>query len=68
MVMETCMAKYWHTDLTQTIANRALELIGEEATAERSQILRAWRDLRVLPIFAGTNEIMKMVVGRMLQL
>ncbi|MDY6906140.1 MAG: acyl-CoA dehydrogenase family protein [Thermodesulfobacteriota bacterium] len=68
VVMETCMAKYWHTDLTQTISNRALDLIGEEAAAERSQILRPWRDLRVLPIFAGTNEIMKMVVGRMLQL
>ncbi|MDY6824617.1 MAG: acyl-CoA dehydrogenase family protein [Thermodesulfobacteriota bacterium] len=68
VVMETCMAKYWHTDLTQTVANRALDLIGEEAAAERSLILRGWRDLRVLPIFAGTNEIMKMVVGRMLQL
>ena len=65
VVRETCMAKYWHTDLTQKISNQALDLIGEEATAERSMILRGWRDLRVLPIFAGTNEIMKMVVGKM---
>ncbi|OQX60917.1 MAG: acyl-CoA dehydrogenase [Desulfococcus sp. 4484_241] len=68
VVMETCMAKYWHTDLAQEVAGRALDLIGEEATAERIMILRGWRDLRVLPIFAGTNEIMKMVVGKMMQL
>lgn len=65
VVRETCMAKYWHTDLTQKISNQVLDLIGEEATAERSLILRGWRDLRVLPIFAGTNEIMKLVVGKM---
>lgn len=62
---ETCMAKYWHTDLTQKISGQALDLIGEEATTERTTILRSWRDLRVLPIFAGTNEIMKIVVGKM---
>ncbi|MEW6079462.1 MAG: acyl-CoA dehydrogenase family protein [Thermodesulfobacteriota bacterium] len=65
VVRETCMAKYWHTDLTQKVSNQVLDLIGEEGTAERSMILRGWRDLRVLPIFAGTNEIMKLVVGKM---
>ncbi len=62
---ETCMAKFWHTDLSQKTAGQALDLFGEAALAERNPLVRSWRDLRVLPIFAGTNEIMKIVVGKM---
>jgi len=32
---------------------------GNYGTCEDNPMVRAWRDMRVLAIFAGTNEIMK---------
>ena len=64
IVVETCMAKYWSTDMAKRIAHRCLDLIGPFATLEACPIARAWRDIRVTSIFAGTNEIMKSIVAK----
>ncbi|WP_028313179.1 acyl-CoA dehydrogenase family protein [Desulfatibacillum aliphaticivorans] len=65
---ETCMAKYWATDMAKRTANRCLDLVGLDATAESCPLARMFRDIRVFPIFAGTNEVMKIVVSRSLGL
>ncbi len=64
IVIETSMAKYWTTDLAKRIADRALDLFGQGGTLETTPPVRAFRDVRVMSIFAGTNEIMKGIVAK----
>jgi len=64
IIIETSMAKYWTTDMAHRVADRCLDLWGNESMRDDSRIVRAWRDVRVMSIFAGTNEIMKSIVGK----
>jgi alkylation response protein AidB-like acyl-CoA dehydrogenase len=68
IVAETSMAKYWNTEMANRIANRCLNLCGETAMMESCPIARTFRDVRVTTIFAGTNEIMKGIVAKSLDL
>jgi acyl-CoA dehydrogenase len=68
VVIETSMAKYWTTDMVKRIADRALDFCGSFGTLETCQIARAWRDARVMSIFAGTNEIMKNIAAKFMGL
>jgi acyl-CoA dehydrogenase len=58
------MAKYWMTDLTGTLIDRCLQLFGGYGFMEEYPISRLYRDARVLRIYAGTNEIMKLLISR----
>lgn len=64
--LETSMAKYWMTDMANKAANRCLDMIGEQGLTEACPIVRTFRDVRVMPIFAGTNEIMKTIIAKTL--
>lgn len=66
VVVETSMAKYWTTDMENRVADRCLQLHGGYGYCDEYPISRAWRDARVMRIFAGTNEIMKVIVARSL--
>ena len=68
IVVETSMAKFWTTDLANRTANRALSILGESAAVESCPLVRGWRDLRVMSIFAGTNEIMKGIAAKFMGL
>jgi acyl-CoA dehydrogenase len=68
LVIETSMAKYWTTDMVKRIADRALDFCGSFGALETCQIARAWRDVRVMSIFAGTNEIMKNIAAKFMGL
>jgi acyl-CoA dehydrogenase len=68
VVIETSMAKYWTTDMVKRIADRSLDFCGSFGTLESCQIARAWRDVRVMSIFAGTNEIMKNIAAKFMGL
>ena len=68
VVIETSMAKYWTTDMVKRIADRALDFCGTFGILEKCPIAQAWRDVRVMSIFAGTNEIMKNIVAKSLGL
>jgi alkylation response protein AidB-like acyl-CoA dehydrogenase len=68
IVAETSMAKYWNTEMADRIANRCLNLCGEITLMEFCPIARTFRDVRVTTIFAGTNEIMKGIVAKSLNL
>lgn len=63
---ETCMAKFWTTDMANRLISSCLDLVGQEATLEFCPLARMFRDLRVTSIFAGANEIMKIVTARSL--
>ncbi len=60
------MAKYWTTDLQGKIVDRCLQLFGGYGYMEEYPISRMYRDARVLRIYAGTNEIMKLLIARSL--
>jgi acyl-CoA dehydrogenase len=61
---EVSMAKYWITDMAKRVADGCLQLHGGYGYCEEYPIARAWRDVRVMSIFAGTNEIMKEIVAK----
>jgi acyl-CoA dehydrogenase len=68
VVIETSMAKYWSTEMVKRIVDRALDFCGNFGSLEKCMIARAWRDVRVMSIFAGTNEIMKSIAAKFMGL
>jgi acyl-CoA dehydrogenase len=60
------MAKYWLTDCQAKIIDRCLQLFGGYGYMDEYPISRMYRDARVLRIYAGTNEIMKLLIARSL--
>jgi len=60
------MAKYWVTDLQNSIVDRCLQLFGGYGYMDEYPISRMYRDARVQRIYAGTNEIMKLLIARSL--
>jgi acyl-CoA dehydrogenase len=60
------MAKAWCTDLLGKIADRCLQLFGGYGYMDEYPISRLYRDARVMRIYAGTNEIMKLLIARSL--
>jgi alkylation response protein AidB-like acyl-CoA dehydrogenase len=68
IIAETSMAKYWTTEMLNRVANRSLDLCGDFAMSEKCPIVRAWRDAKVMTIFAGTNEVMKNIAAKFMGL
>jgi acyl-CoA dehydrogenase len=68
IVVDVSMAKYWTTDMACRVADRCVQLHGGYGYCEEYPIARAWRDIRVTRIFAGTNEIMKTIAARFMGL
>ncbi len=68
VVIETSMAKYWSTEMVKRIVDRALDFCGNFGSLEKCMMARAWRDVRVMSIFAGTNEIMKSIAAKFMNL
>ena len=64
VVMETSMAKYWTSDLAKRVIGRCMQLVGPFAMDKRCPLERAFRDIQVTSIFAGTNEIMKRIISQ----
>jgi acyl-CoA dehydrogenase len=62
------MAKAWLGEMVNRIAYQALQLHGGYGYSEEYRICRLYRDVRVLSIFAGTTEIMKLIIARKLGL
>ncbi len=60
----SAMAKRLATDSGSEIVNKALQLFGGYGYLKDYPIERFWRDLRVHSILEGTNQIMRMIVGR----
>lgn len=58
------MAKYWTTDLQFKVADECMQLHGGYGYIWEYDIARAWADARVQKIYAGTNEIMKLLISR----
>ena len=68
IIVETSMAKYWTTEMLNRVANCALDQCGAFAMSEKCPIVRAWRDAKIMTIFAGTNEVMKNIAAKFMGL
>ncbi len=63
---EAAMAKYWTTELQNRVVDDCLQLHGGYGYMLEYPISRLWLDSRISRIYAGTNEIMKEIIGRSL--
>jgi acyl-CoA dehydrogenase len=68
VVMEVSMAKYWTTDLQKRLTSECLQLFGGYGFMSEYPISADYADAAVQTIYAGTNEIMKLIIARRLGL
>jgi acyl-CoA dehydrogenase len=68
LVKECSMAKLWHTEMLQRVVDECLQLHGGYGYMLEYPVTRAYMDARVQRIFAGTNEIMKIIIAKQMGL
>jgi acyl-CoA dehydrogenase len=68
LVSEVSMAKWWTTDLQKKLTSECLQLHGGYGFMEEYPISADYNDAAVQSIYAGTNEIMKVIIARRLGL
>jgi alkylation response protein AidB-like acyl-CoA dehydrogenase len=65
---EAAGLKQWVTDRQWDLIDRCVQLFGGYGYMNEYEIARLWRDSRVQRVYAGSNEVMKEIVGRSLRL
>lgn len=68
IVTEVSMAKWWSTDVAKDTISECMQLHGGYGYMEEYEIARRFRDIPVMAIYAGTNEIMKTIIAKNLGL
>jgi acyl-CoA dehydrogenase len=68
IVTEVSMAKWWTTDLQKRLTSDCLQLHGGYGFMLEYPISQDYADAAVQTIYAGTNEIMKVIISRRLGL
>jgi citronellyl-CoA dehydrogenase len=64
-VKEISMAKLFAGDLAQRVAYDCQQFHGGMGYIEETPIARAWRDIRLITIGAGTSEVMKEIIAKL---
>ncbi|MFY0572408.1 acyl-CoA dehydrogenase family protein [Archangium lansingense] len=68
LVKECSMAKLWQTAMLSKVVDECLQFFGGYGYMLEYPISRAFMDARVQRIYAGTNEIMKVIIAKQLGL
>ena len=68
IVSKVSMAKYWLTETAKKISGECMQLHGGYGYMEEYKIVRRYRDIPVASIYAGSNEIMEVIVAKRLGL
>lgn len=68
IVSEVSMAKWWASDLQKKVSSECLQLFGGYGFMDEYPISRDYADAAVQSIYAGTNEIMKVIIAKRLGL
>ncbi|ARD47972.1 acyl-CoA dehydrogenase [Sporosarcina sp. P37] len=68
MVTEVSMAKWWITDMAKRISGECMQLHGGYGYMEEYKIARRYRDIPITTVYAGSNEIMKVIIAKQLGL
>lgn len=64
IVQEVSMAKYWVCEMVNRVASKCLQFFGGYGFCSEYEISRIFVDARVQTIYAGTSEVMKMIISR----
>ncbi|WP_110180697.1 acyl-CoA dehydrogenase family protein [Nocardioides solisilvae] len=62
--VDAAKAKWWATQVQSEVLDHCLQVHGGYGYMNEYRVARAWRDARVTKIWAGSNEIMKMLIAR----
>jgi alkylation response protein AidB-like acyl-CoA dehydrogenase len=62
--VDAAKAKWWSAEVQNRVIDHCLQLHGGYGYMNEQRVARAWRDARVSKIWAGSNEIMKEIIGR----
>jgi long-chain-acyl-CoA dehydrogenase len=62
--VDAAKAKWWTSQVQNEILDHCVQVHGGYGYMNEYRVARAWRDARVTKIWAGSNEIMKMLIGR----
>jgi long-chain-acyl-CoA dehydrogenase len=65
---DAAKAKWWSAAVQNDVLDHCVQLHGGYGYMNEYRVARAWQDARVTPIWAGSNEIMKELIGRELGL
>lgn len=68
LVKECSMAKLWQSEMLGRVVDECLQFFGGYGYMLEYPISRAYMDARVQRIYAGTNEIMKVIIAKQLGL
>jgi len=68
LVKECSMAKLWQTEMLGEVVDACLQFFGGYGYMLEYPVTRAYMDARVQRIFAGTNEIMKVIIAKQMGL
>ena len=68
LVKEVSMAKWWTSDLQKRVAAECLQLFGGYGFMSEYPISQDYQDAAVQSIYAGSNEIMKVIIAKRLGL
>jgi long-chain-acyl-CoA dehydrogenase len=61
---DAAKAKWWSAQVQNDVLDECVQLHGGYGYMNEYRVARAWRDARVTKIWAGSNEIMKELIGR----
>ncbi|MCW2831361.1 MAG: acyl-CoA dehydrogenase [Aeromicrobium sp.] len=61
---DAAKAKWWSSEIQNDVLDHCVQLHGGYGFMNEYRVGRAWRDARVTKIWAGSNEIMKELIGR----
>ena len=62
--VDAAKAKWWSAEVQNDVIDACVQLYGGYGYMNEYRVARAWRDARVTKIWAGSNEIMKELIGR----
>ncbi|MGN6574786.1 MAG: acyl-CoA dehydrogenase family protein [Nocardioides sp.] len=62
--IDAAKAKWWSAQVQNEVIDHCVQIYGGYGYMNEYRVARAWRDARVTKIWAGTNEIMKELIGR----
>ena len=62
--VDAAKAKWWTAQVQNDVLDTCVQLYGGYGFMNEYRVARAWRDARVTKIWAGSNEIMKEIIGR----
>lgn len=62
--VDAAKAKWWSAEVQNDVLDACVQLWGGYGYMHEYRVARAWADARVTRIWAGSNEIMKEIIGR----